>query len=74
MLGACSRSQNGTIRGRNLAWENLGKRSHRIRAETLEDSGKGLDRRRAQDKPSKKLGRRLVNLKESYPFSDPRKY
>lgn len=42
-----ARAKMATIKGRSLAWENLGKESDRIRAP------KGLVRRRAQHKPEK---------------------
>ena len=46
----CSRSKIVIIKGQSLAWENLGIRSGRIKAE---NPGKGLDSKRAQHSPRK---------------------
>ena len=61
----------GTIKGRNIGWENLGKRPGRIRAC---DTGGPRKRTGSWDGPAqahKQLGR-LVSFKESSPLLKPK--
>lgn len=64
----------GAIQGRSLAWENLSQGSFRIRAQNLEDPGRGLIEggpNTAPGKPRKQVGQFEKQLS---PFPKPRKY
>lgn len=68
-----SRSQNGDHKEEEASLENLGKQPDRIRAQKLEDSGKGLHRGRHRHNPLKIQGRDQKEGGPSTVLGKPRK-